>query len=468
MLFWKALKQESKVEWYRDGTEIYYYKNWFKREGVAGSEKWYYTLTFTYTFQYDNDHVYFAYSMPYSYSDLWNDLNKLMSNEDVKSFVSRNVLCRTIAGNKWEYLTITSKENNDSEFKTIKKKGVIITARVHPGESVGSWMMKGVIDFLTGDSLEAQALRKLFVFKIIPMLNPDGVINGNYRCSLSGGDLNRRWKTPSRLLHPTVYEAKKLCKDFRKEREVVLFWDFHGHSRNKNIFMYGNNIQSNPTASRIFPYIMSKLWDYFSFNWSRFSITKSKETTARISLYRLLNIPWIYTMEASFYGADIGTQKDTHFTSDQLKFWGIQLLQSLIIYWKIDCHEVVHGYKNLSDQSSKLNFDEILSEFNLNKEELIIQSNEESDNGSDSEPSEDNMSEAEISMLLPIKIRKKTNRLGSQGSFKKRQKDLENKLKEKAAAKREELKRRELKSPVKRVTGYKNFIKDRFNLGRIK
>lgn len=63
----------------------------------------------------------------------------------------------------------------------IVKKGIVITARVHPGESVGSWMMKGVIDFLTGDSIEAQALRKLFVFKVIPMLNPDGVINGNYR-----------------------------------------------------------------------------------------------------------------------------------------------------------------------------------------------------------------------------------------------------------------------------------------------
>lgn len=63
----------------------------------------------------------------------------------------------------------------------IQKKGVVITARVHPGESVGSWMMKGVIDFLTSDTIEAQALRKLFVFKIIPMLNPDGVINGNYR-----------------------------------------------------------------------------------------------------------------------------------------------------------------------------------------------------------------------------------------------------------------------------------------------
>jgi hypothetical protein len=30
------------------------------------------------------------------------------------------------------------------------------------------------------------------------MLNPDGVINGNYRCSLAGVDLNRRWKFPSK------------------------------------------------------------------------------------------------------------------------------------------------------------------------------------------------------------------------------------------------------------------------------
>lgn len=43
-------------------------------------------------------------------------------------------------------------------------------------------MMKGVIEFLTDpDNEEAKILRDNFVFKIIPMLNPDGVINGNYR-----------------------------------------------------------------------------------------------------------------------------------------------------------------------------------------------------------------------------------------------------------------------------------------------
>jgi len=41
-----------------------------------------------------------------------------------------------------------------------KRKGVFLTARVHPGESVGSWMMKGAVDFLTDENNEeAEILR---------------------------------------------------------------------------------------------------------------------------------------------------------------------------------------------------------------------------------------------------------------------------------------------------------------------
>lgn len=75
-------------------------------------------------------------------------------------------------------------------------------------------MMWGVINFLTDpDSEEARILRENFVFKIIPMLNPDGVINGNYRSSLAGCDLNRRWKTPSESIHPTIFHTKNLVKE---------------------------------------------------------------------------------------------------------------------------------------------------------------------------------------------------------------------------------------------------------------
>jgi predicted deacylase len=71
------------------------------------------------------------------------------------------------------------------------RKAIILTARVHPGETNSSYNMNGVIDFLISDDEKADFLRNTFVFKIIPMLNPDGVIVGNYRCSLTGHDLNR-------------------------------------------------------------------------------------------------------------------------------------------------------------------------------------------------------------------------------------------------------------------------------------
>mmetsp|Transcript_116018 Transcript_116018/g.161037 ORF Transcript_116018/g.161037 Transcript_116018/m.161037 type:complete len:90 (+) Transcript_116018:1895-2164(+) len=74
-----------------------------------------------------------------------------------------------------------------------ERKAIILSSRVHPGESNSSFIMEGIIDFILGNSSEARLLRNIFVFKIIPMLNPDGVISGNYRGNLAGLDLNRQW-----------------------------------------------------------------------------------------------------------------------------------------------------------------------------------------------------------------------------------------------------------------------------------
>ena len=71
------------------------------------------------------------------------------------------------------------------------------------------------------------------------MLNPDGVIVGNYRCSLSGRDLNRNYKTNLREAYPTIWHTKQLIRKISEEREVVLYCDLHGHSRKQNVFIYG-------------------------------------------------------------------------------------------------------------------------------------------------------------------------------------------------------------------------------------
>jgi len=99
-----------------------------------------------------------------------------------------------------------------------------------------------------------------------------------------------------------VFETKKLCKQFQKERPLVLYCDLHGHSRSKNVFIYGNNYAENPEITRLFPFIMSKVCDSFSYDSCRFNMHKSKESTARITMWRELKIPAVYTMEASFCG----------------------------------------------------------------------------------------------------------------------------------------------------------------------
>ena len=71
-------------------------------------------------------------------------------------------------------------------------QSVVLTARIHPGESNSSFVMKGILDFLLSDNECAKKLREAYVFKIIPMLNPDGVIYGHYRSSIFGNDLNRK------------------------------------------------------------------------------------------------------------------------------------------------------------------------------------------------------------------------------------------------------------------------------------
>ncbi|KAK2519791.1 Agbl4 [Columba guinea] len=165
-----------------------------------------------------------------------------------------------------------------------EQKVVFITARVHPGETPSSFVcqvvvgmenwadpakprpacspfvfqqeewispnssslrQQGIIDFLVSQHPIAKVLRDNLVFKIAPMLNPDGVYLGNYRvpeqdlpkvhwsqahlevtegtslfvfindrrlsrCSLMGFDLNRHWANPSPWAHPTLHGVKQL------------------------------------------------------------------------------------------------------------------------------------------------------------------------------------------------------------------------------------------------------------------
>jgi len=53
-------------------------------------------------------------------------------------------------------------------------------------------------------------LRDLFVFKLVPMLNPDGVKHGHYRTDIFGINLNRTYHDPDMFRQPTIFATKTL------------------------------------------------------------------------------------------------------------------------------------------------------------------------------------------------------------------------------------------------------------------
>ena len=58
---------------------------------------------------------------------------------------TNQVLCQSLGGNDVNLLTITNPSISATRRDILKRPYVMLTARVHPGESNSSWIMKGTI-----------------------------------------------------------------------------------------------------------------------------------------------------------------------------------------------------------------------------------------------------------------------------------------------------------------------------------
>ncbi len=100
-------------------------------------------------------------------------------------------------------------EKSRRPYRFNSKPCIFLTTRVHPGESPGSYVLKGILDFLLKEGSEQGAiLLRRFVFKVIPILNVDGVSRGYYRLDTRMVNLNRMYIEPSVEEHPTIHAAK--------------------------------------------------------------------------------------------------------------------------------------------------------------------------------------------------------------------------------------------------------------------
>ena len=438
MVYSTMASMKENIGWHRDCTNIMYYpNNLYVFNSNNGTRRNLHSLSFEYIFKYDNDIVYFANCLPYFYSKLMKQLNYYELNEEKYPYFQRKTLATTLGGNDLDMFTINSMYdiykngpmsiimpksknyysslkknnniqnnnnnninsgiNNNSSQIIDNRQAVIIIARQHPGETVGSYVVQGCIDFLMGNSEEAKKLRELYLFKIVPMMNPDGVLVGNSRTSFAGCDLNRRWGKPSEIIHPEVYFTKNMILKLTIQRNIAFIIDCHGHFGTFNSLFYCNYKDDKRTC-RLFPYLCSHLSKIISFQQSTFAMPKFKINTERISLFNELdddNNDNIVALETSFFGINRnGEYARTYFTSKLLKEVGRDLCMGMLsYYYKYENMDIELNYFKNKENAKKLDVDmrefenEIIKEENEEDEDNNNDINEEK---SESEPSVDN------------------------------------------------------------------------------
>eukprot|EP00118_Oscarella_pearsei_P013862 m.114717 g.114717 ORF g.114717 m.114717 type:complete len:303 (+) comp37520_c0_seq9:805-1713(+) len=232
----------------------------------------------------------------------------------------------------------------------------------------------GLIDFLISSSPAARILRDNLVFKIgaysrlticfwsgalfvVPMLNPDGVFLGNYRCSLMGFDLNRHWIEPSPWAHPTLQATKSLVLQYDTDPSIDLdfYIDIHAHSTLMNGFMYGNVYDDAERFDRhsVFPKLLCANAADFSMDNTSYNKDAVKAGTARRFLGGCLKPRTnCYTLEVSFFSYTTGQHQSSPspYTEDGYFQLGHNLAKTFLDYYNLH-HLAKKGSRSTAESS---------------------------------------------------------------------------------------------------------------------
>lgn len=125
-IYSKRQEEAIGTKWHRGGFDISYRKNATKKTSIITKAideisnedlkkelykriKVLHTLTFRYTFEHENDTVFFAHFYPYTFTDLEKYLARTTAIDEHKKILRVDILCKSLSNNPWYMLTITNK-----------------------------------------------------------------------------------------------------------------------------------------------------------------------------------------------------------------------------------------------------------------------------------------------------------------------------------------------------------------------
>jgi murein tripeptide amidase MpaA len=174
--------------------------------------------------------AYFAYFPPYSYERHLGLIAKCAQAGAKSGLCTVKTLGQTLMGREIDCVIVGTGSLT-----------CWIICRQHPGETMASFYVEGLLNRLLGLDVEGKSSEPMeevvkraidmFTFHIVPNVNPDGSAAGYLRTNAAGSNLNREWATVcDNYSAPTLDKSPEVLYILREmdKTGVDAFLDIHG------------------------------------------------------------------------------------------------------------------------------------------------------------------------------------------------------------------------------------------------
>ena len=171
----------------------------------------------TYRQKIDTAEVWFAWGPPFVPSDAQQLVDSVAKRS---KHATAFELCKSAEGRAIPALRIKQAGVDDA-----RRVGIWINARQHAWESGGSWVCRGLTEWLVSDDPRAETLRKKSLITIVPIMDIDNVAIGAGGKNQTPHDHNRDWDAK-----PHFKAVEKAIAEIRRQNAAGrfdLFVDLH-------------------------------------------------------------------------------------------------------------------------------------------------------------------------------------------------------------------------------------------------
>ena len=268
--------------------------------------------SFRYVFDGSERERYFAFTIPYVMSDFERFFEAVKGDGEI----CRSVLCR-------------SEQNRELPLLTLGhgKRDVFFTARNHCCESTASYALEGAISALLTSH---RCLLDTFRFHVVPMVDIDGVENGDQGKNRAPHDHNRDY------CEAPIYQAVSAIFDYTDKLDLAAFIDFHspwswgGRDDEPHIHLAFYEEASPAIQEEFLDHLVTVSHEHEGIPYHRIvtyygaSSNRPDATSSKNYFAQKKGIDFSFTIETPYSG-----KLEKGYTADMLRAWGVDIVESL-------------------------------------------------------------------------------------------------------------------------------------------